>query len=155
MAVLGHPETENPKSMTQLDATRPLRTCIIGICKDMMSGMDPLREAGLQDEVAVISLVTRKFSSSIFLLENTTQISGGRDQEQVMASNRWCFWLSLSPTFYSRVGLHWRTTRDAIVAAITGAIITYSPCTLLLRVSLSRLSGTFEGAYNRHIIKFY
>jgi len=65
MAVLGHPEIGNPKSMTQLDATHPLEPCLIGICKDMMSSMDPLREAGLQDEVAGTSLVTRKFSSSI------------------------------------------------------------------------------------------
>ena len=65
MAVLGHPEIGNPKSMRQLDATHPLEPCLIGICKDMMSSMDPLREAGLQDEVAGTSLVTRKFSSSI------------------------------------------------------------------------------------------
>ena len=66
MAVLGHPEISNPKSMTQLDATHPLRPCLIGICKDMISSMAPLREAGLQDEVAGTSLVIRKFSSSIF-----------------------------------------------------------------------------------------
>ena len=66
MAVLGHPETGNPKSMTQLDATHPLKPYLIGICKDMMSKMDPLREAGLQDEVAGTSLVTHKFSCSIF-----------------------------------------------------------------------------------------
>jgi hypothetical protein len=66
MAVFGHPETGNPKSMTQLNATRPLRPSLIGICKDMISSMDPLREAGLQDEVAWTSLVTRKLSSSIF-----------------------------------------------------------------------------------------
>ena len=63
---LGTQKIGNPKSMTQLDATRPLRPCLIGICKDMMSSMDPLREAGLQDEVARTSLVTRKVSSSIF-----------------------------------------------------------------------------------------
>ena len=29
----------------------------------------------------------------------------------------------LSPTFYSRKGLYWRTTRDAIVAALTDVIM--------------------------------
>ena len=66
MVVLGHPKTGNPKSMTQLDATHPLKPCLIGICKDMISSMDPLREAGLQDEVAWTFLVSRKLSSSIF-----------------------------------------------------------------------------------------
>ena len=34
----------------------------------MIFSMDPLREAGLQDEVAGTSLVTRKFSSNIFFV---------------------------------------------------------------------------------------
>jgi hypothetical protein len=29
----------------------------------------------------------------------------------------------LSPTFYSRMGPCWRTTRDATVATLTGAIV--------------------------------
>ena len=66
MSVLGYPQPGNPKSITQLDATRTQRTCLIGICKEMISSMDPLREAGLQDEVAGTSLATRKHSSSIF-----------------------------------------------------------------------------------------
>ena len=66
MTILGHPEIGNPKSITQLDATHPLKPYHIGICKDMMSSMDLQREAGLQDEVAGTSLVTRKLSSSIF-----------------------------------------------------------------------------------------
>ena len=66
MTVLGHPEIGNPKSITQLDATHPLKPSLIGICKDMISSIDPLREAGLQDEVAGTFLVARKFSSSIF-----------------------------------------------------------------------------------------
>ena len=65
MAVLGHPETGNPKNMTQLNATNPLKPCPIGICKDMMSSMDLMRALGLQDEVVGTSLVTHKFSSSI------------------------------------------------------------------------------------------
>ena len=56
----------NPKGTTQLSATNPQSTYLIGICKDMMSKMDPMRALGLQDEVAGTSLVTRKFSSSIF-----------------------------------------------------------------------------------------
>ena len=66
MSVLGHPKTGNPKDVAQQDSTGPQRTCLIGICKDMMSGMDVMRALGLQDEVAGTSLVTRKFSSSIF-----------------------------------------------------------------------------------------
>ena len=66
MQVLGYIETGNPKSMTQRDVTHPLEPCLIGICKDMMSSMDPLREAGLQDLAVETFLVTRKFSSSIF-----------------------------------------------------------------------------------------
>ena len=80
MVVLGHPETGNPKSMTQLDATRPPRTCLIGICKEMIFSMDPLREAGLQDEVAVTSLVTRKFSSNIFFWKTLHKFQEGESK---------------------------------------------------------------------------
>src|SRR6185503_13092678 len=66
ISVLGHPETGNPKDVTQQDATSPQRTCLIGICKDMMSKMDPMRAWEWRDEVAGTSLVTRKFSFSIF-----------------------------------------------------------------------------------------
>ena len=69
MSILGHPEIGNPKDVTQQDPTHRQRTCLIGICKDMMSSMDPSREAGLQGLAAKTFLVTRKFSSSIFLLE--------------------------------------------------------------------------------------
>ena len=71
-----------------------------------MSSMDPLREAGLQGLAVETTLATRKHSSSIFLLENTTQLSGGREQEhqmQAMASEGWCFWQDLLPTLYSHV----------------------------------------------------
>ena len=80
MAVLGHPEIGNPKSMRQLDATHPLEPCLIGICKDMMSSMDPLREAGLQDEVAGTSLVTSKFSSSIFCWKTLHKFQEGESK---------------------------------------------------------------------------
>ena len=48
MTVLVHPETGNPKSMTQLDATHPLKNCLIGICNGMIPRMDPMRALGLQ-----------------------------------------------------------------------------------------------------------
>ena len=98
MSVLGFPQPGNPKSMTQLAATSPQRTCLIGICKDMMSSMDPSREAGLQDE--------RKNTKCKPWLQNTGALGKG-----------------LSPTFYSRKGPYWRTTHDATVAALTSAIM--------------------------------
>ena len=66
MSVLGHPETGNPKDVTQQDPTSPQETRLIERGKDMMSRMDPMRAWEWQDEVAGTSLVTRKFSSSIF-----------------------------------------------------------------------------------------
>ena len=77
MQVLGHPETGNPKNKTLSDAAHRQRTCLIGICKDMMSKMDLLREAGLQDEVAGTSLVTRKFSSTIFCWKTLCKFQEG------------------------------------------------------------------------------
>ena len=44
MSVLGNPKTGSPKDVTQQDPTQRQRTCLIGICKDMMSSMDPLRD---------------------------------------------------------------------------------------------------------------
>ena len=112
--------------MTQLDATHLPRTCLIGICKDMMSSMDLLREAGLQDEKAGTSLVTRKFSSSIFCWKALHKFQEGESKNTkgqpwlqiVVVSGK-----SLSPTLYSRMGLHWRTTRDATITAVTGIIV--------------------------------
>ena len=80
MSVLGHPEIGNPKDVTQQDSTHQQRTCLIGICKDMMSNMDPSREAGLQEEVAVTSLVTRKFSSSIFCRKGLHKLQEGESK---------------------------------------------------------------------------
>ena len=51
--------------MPQQDSTHPLKPCLIGICKDMISKMDPMRAVEMQEEAAETSLVTRKFSSSI------------------------------------------------------------------------------------------
>ena len=66
MSVLGHLETGNPKDVTQQDSTQQPQTCLIGICKDMISSMDPMRTLEMQEEAAETSVATRKFSSSIF-----------------------------------------------------------------------------------------
>src|SRR6185437_15828937 len=124
MSVLGQPETGNPKDVIQQDSTSPQRTCLIGICKDMISSMDPSREAGLQDEVAGTSLVTRKFSSSIFCWKGLHKLL-----EDECKNTKCKPWLlnddasgkSLSPSFYSHKGPYWRTTHDATVAAFTDA----------------------------------
>ena len=80
MSVLGHPETGNPKDVTQQNSTHRQRICLIGICKDMMSSMHPSREAGLQDEVVGTFLVTRKFSSSIFCWEKLHKSQEGKSK---------------------------------------------------------------------------
>ena len=69
MSILGYFRPENPKSMTQLDATSPQRTSLIGRCKGMIPRMDLMRAVGLQGLAAETSLVTRKYSSSTLLLE--------------------------------------------------------------------------------------
>src|SRR6185503_15825823 len=69
MSVLGHPETGNPKDVTQQDSTHQPQICLIRICNDMMSSIDPMRTLGMQEEAAETSLATRKFSSSIFCWE--------------------------------------------------------------------------------------
>src|SRR6185436_11255804 len=104
MSVLGHPETGNPKDVTQQDSISPQRTCLIGICKDMMSKMDPMRALGLQDEVAGTSLVTRKFSSSIFCWKELHKSQEGESKNT--KSKPWSLHFgasskSLFPTFYS------------------------------------------------------
>jgi len=80
MTVLGHPETGNPKDVTRQDSTHQQQTCLIGICKDMMSKMDPMRALGLHDEVAGTSLVSRKFSSSIFCWKGLQKFQEGESK---------------------------------------------------------------------------
>ena len=80
MSVLGHLETGNPKDVTQQDSTQQPQTCLIGICKDMMSSMDPSKEAGLQGLTAKTFLVTRKFSSSIFYWEELHKSQEGESK---------------------------------------------------------------------------
>ena len=80
----------------------------------------------MQDEVAGTSLVTRKFSSSIFCWKALHKFQEGESKNAkgepwlqiVGASSK-----GLSPTLYSRVGLHWRTTHHAAVTAVTGIIV--------------------------------
>ena len=80
MSVPRYPQLGNPKSVTQLAATSPQRTCLIGICKDMMFKMDPMRALGLQDEVVGTSLVTHKFSSSIFYWKELHKLQEGESK---------------------------------------------------------------------------
>ena len=80
MAVLGHPETGNPKDVTQQDSTQRPQICLIGRCKDMMSSMDPMRSLGIQEEAAETSLVTRKFSSSIFCWKGLYKLQEGESK---------------------------------------------------------------------------
>ena len=96
----------------------------------MIFSMDPLREAGLQDEVVGTFLATRKLSSSIFCWKTLHNFQEGESKNTkdkpwlllVGASGK-----GLSPTFYSHKGSYWRTTRDATVTAITGVIVQDSP----------------------------
>ena len=69
-----------------------------------MSSMDPMRALGMQEEAAETSLVTRKFSCSIFCWKGLRKIQGGENK-----NNKKKPWLlhfgasakDLSPAFYS------------------------------------------------------
>ena len=78
MSVLRHPETGNPKRTTHLPATSPQRTYFIGICKDMMSKMDPMRALGLQDEVVGTSFVTPSSLVESFAEKDYTNLRRAR-----------------------------------------------------------------------------
>ena len=104
MSVLGHPEIGNPKDVTQQDSTQRLQNRLIGRCKDMMSSMDPMRALGMQEEVAETSLVTRKFSSSIFCWKELRKIQEGENKntkEKPWSLHFGASGKSLSPAFYS------------------------------------------------------
>ena len=126
MSVLRDPQPGNPKSTIQLPATNPQRTCLIGICKDMMSKMDPMKAWEWQDDVAGTSLVTRKFSSIIFCWKGLHKLQEGDSMNtkdkpwllHICASSK-----GLSSTFYSHKGPYWRTTRDATMIAFTDAFM--------------------------------
>ena len=109
MSVLGHPETGNLKVVTQQDSTHRLQICLIGICKDMMSKMDPRRALGMQEEAAETSLVTRKFSSSIFCWKELRKIQEGKSKNT--KDKPWLLHFGasgkgLSPSFYSHKGAY-------------------------------------------------
>ena len=126
MSVLGFPQPGNRKSTTQLAATSPQRTCLIGICKEMISRVDPMRAAGLQGLAAETSLATHKHSSSIFCWKALCKFQEGESKNtkyKPWLQNAGASSKGLSPTFYSCKGPYWRTTRDAIVVALTDAIM--------------------------------
>ena len=103
-AVLGHLETGHPNNRTQCGVIHPLKPCLIGRCKDMMSSMDPMRALGMQEEAAETSLVTRKFSSSIFCWKELRKIQEGENKntkEKPWSLHFGASGKSLSPAFYS------------------------------------------------------
>ena len=92
----------------------------------MMSKMEPMRALGLQDEAAWTSLVTRKFSCSIFRWKGQHKFQEGESKNtkyKPWLQNAGASSKGLSPTFYSRKGSYWRITRDATVTAFTDAIL--------------------------------
>ena len=104
MSVLGHLETGNPKDVTQQDSTQQHQKCLVGRCKDMMSSMDPTRALGMQEEAAETSLVTRKFSSSIFCWKELRKIQ--EDESKNTKEKPWSLYFGTfgkthSPAFYS------------------------------------------------------
>src|SRR6185312_107153 len=118
MSVLGHLETGNPKNVTQQDSTQRLQNCLIGRCKDMMSSMDPTKALGTQEEAAETSLVTRKFSSSIFCWKELYKSQEGESKNTKEKSRSLYFGASgngLSPAFYSYKETCLRRTRELTV----------------------------------------
>ena len=70
MPFLGNFHLGNPKSITQLDATRPQITFLQGSCRGMMPRMDPLGKLWMKVMVTKTTLITRKYSSSTFFQPN-------------------------------------------------------------------------------------
>ena len=69
--------------------------------------MDPMRALGMQDEVVGTSLVTRKFSSSIFCLKELHKSQEGESKntkEKPWSLHFGASGKGLSPTFYSHKG---------------------------------------------------
>ena len=109
MSVLGHPEIGNPKDVTQQDSTQQPQICLIGRYKDMMSNMDPTKVLGTQEEAAETSLVTHKFSSSIFCWKELHKSQEGESKNTKEKSWSLHFGASgkgLSPAFYSHKGAY-------------------------------------------------
>ena len=104
MSVLGHPKIGNLKDVTQQDSTQRPQNYLIGRCKGMMSSMDPTRALGMQEEAAETSLVTRKFSSSIFCWKKLYKYQEGKSKST--KDNPWLLHFGasgkgLSPDFSS------------------------------------------------------
>ena len=77
----------------------------------MMSRMDPMSAWEWQDEVAVTSLVTRKFSSSIFCWKGLHKLQEGESKNKNTKDKPWLLHFgasgkSLSPAFYSHKGAY-------------------------------------------------
>ena len=75
----------------------------------MMSSMDPMRTLEMQEEAAETSLVTRKFSSSIFYWEELHKSQEGESKNT--KDKPWLLHFDasgkgLSPTFYNRKGTY-------------------------------------------------
>ena len=68
-----------------------------------MSNMDPMRALGMQEEAAETSLVTRKFSSSIFCWKELRKIQEGvnkNTKEKPWPLHFGASGKGISPTFY-------------------------------------------------------
>ena len=104
------PRNRQPQGCDTQDSTSPQRTCLIGICKDMMSKMDPMRALGMQEEATETSLVTRKFSSSISRrkgLHKLEEDEGKNTKEKPWLLHFGASGKSLSSAFYSHKGAYW------------------------------------------------
>ena len=72
-----------------------------------MSSMVPMRTLGMQKEAAETSLVTRKFSSSIFYWEELHKSQEGENtKEKPWPLNFGASAKGLSPAFYSHKGAY-------------------------------------------------
>ena len=78
----------------------------------MMSRMDLMRAWEWQDEVAGTSLVTRKFSSSIFCWKGLHKHQEGESKNKNTKDKPWLLHIGasskgLSPAFYTHKGNYW------------------------------------------------
>ena len=75
----------------------------------MISKMDPMRAVEMQEKAAETSLVTRKFSSSIFCwkeLHKTQEGENKNTKEKPWSLHFDAFGKGLTPTFYSHKGAY-------------------------------------------------
>ena len=110
MSVLGHPERGNLKDVTQQDSAQRPQNCLIGRYKDMMSSMDLKRTLGMKEEAAETSLVSCKFSFSIFGWEELHKSQEGESKNTKEKPWLLHFGASakgFSPAFYIHKGAYW------------------------------------------------